>query len=74
LKAGIIIEIFKTNIENHQAAKLILDKLLYQYPSLGINFDLDDCDRILRVEGNDFSVNKVIETVNMLGHKCEVLE
>lgn len=74
MKTEIFIEIFKTNIENQQSAQAIGDNLLNLFPMSCINFDLDDCDRILRVEGNDFTVNKVIETINTLGYKCEILE
>lgn len=74
MKTEIITEIFKTNIENKQSAEVIQNNLLDLFPKSNINFDLEDCDRILRVEGEDFTVNKIIEIVNKLGYECEILE
>ena len=37
------------------------------------NFDLEDCDRILRVEGDGFSVDLIILFLQNKGHHCEIL-
>jgi len=44
------IEIFKTNVTDNASAKDIIEELACLIPSAKINFDLDDCDKILRVE------------------------
>jgi hypothetical protein len=44
-----MVEVFKTNVEELKASKQIIQVLLEQFPSHKINFDLDDCDKILRV-------------------------
>jgi hypothetical protein len=69
------IEIFKTSIcKNHQAVAII--KCLQQYfPHYQINFDLEDCDRILRIETqrNDIN-NKTIEGIVIArGYSCSHL-
>lgn len=45
------VEIFKTNVSNHKLANKIISDLKQLYPEYRINFDLEDCDRILRIEG-----------------------
>lgn len=69
-----MIEVFKTNIsEQHIADGIVID--LYQrLPLLSISFDLDDCDKILRVESEDIIIAKVHQIVRSQGYLCEVLE
>ncbi|MDO6518989.1 hypothetical protein [Zobellia uliginosa] len=50
-----IVEIFKTNVDNQQLANKIVTDLNQLYPEYHINFDLEDCDNILRIE----SCNKI---------------
>ena len=68
-----MVEVFKTNIQNGRQATVILEKLAQLFPKCRINFDLTDCDKILRVEGKIASPQKVIEAVTTNGYKCEVL-
>ena len=44
------IEVFQTNVPDHHTAAELLRQLQTQFPACRINFDLDDCDRILRVQ------------------------
>jgi hypothetical protein len=69
-----MIEVFKTNVEETVQAKRILDILLEHFPDNKINFDLHDCDRILRVEGKSFCPAKIMTLVMENGFKCNVLE
>jgi hypothetical protein len=48
--------------------------LLQHFPGSRINFDLQDCDKILRVEGKDFCSDKMMMLVNKNGFLCEVLD
>lgn len=45
-----LIEIFKTNVNNPQLANKIIAELNQLYPEYRINFDLEDCDNVLRIE------------------------
>lgn len=47
-----IVEIFKTNVDSKQLADKVVSDLNRLYPDYRINFDLEDCDKILRVESN----------------------
>jgi hypothetical protein len=69
-----MIEVFKTNVELEEQVESIKASLIRMFSSLKINFDLDDCDKILRVEGHEFSVDHIRETIHTLGYTCEVLE
>ena len=42
---------FKTNVQECELAHQLTQKLLLCFPHSKINFDLHDCDKILRVEG-----------------------
>ncbi|MEY4877157.1 MAG: hypothetical protein RL708_2306 [Bacteroidota bacterium] len=68
-----MIEVFKTNVLTKETAKMMLSLLSKTYPDLKINFDLSDCDKILRVQGNNISAEKIIELITANGYQCEVL-
>ena len=68
-----MIEVFKTNIENREEAERIRKLLLDQIPYSKVNFDLEDCDKVLRVEGT-VSPLEVIELVKEHSYQCESLE
>ncbi|MGM8362258.1 hypothetical protein ACSV4D_10120 [Flavobacterium sp. ARAG 55.4] len=44
------VEIFKTNVTHNQLANKIVADLKHLYPEYRINFDLEDCDKVLRIE------------------------
>lgn len=67
------VEIFKTNVTSKEAAEKVLDYLSASFPSYKINFDLEDCDKVLRVVGNRIPVDKVLDTVNQMGYDCELI-
>ena len=69
-----MVEVFKTNVENTEYAEHLLRKLMAHYPNFHINFDLQDCDRILRVEGRNIESRRIIEVVCHSGFDCQVLE
>jgi hypothetical protein len=69
-----MVEIFKTNVENITESKVLLQKLSRHFPTHRINFDLDDRDKILRVQGKDVSVEKIIQLLNKENYQCKVLE
>jgi hypothetical protein len=52
---------------------LIVGKLLEHFPNSAINFDLEDCDKILRIHGASISNKKIIELLDSYGYHCEVL-
>ena len=69
-----IVEVFKTNVFEENEARQLVSKLLVHFPQFKINFDLQDCDKILRVEGKEISPEKIIELIHTQGYECQVLE
>ncbi|MFG6687110.1 hypothetical protein ACGK9U_11035 [Mariniflexile sp. HNIBRBA6329] len=56
-----MVEVFKTNISKQKQSNQIIVKLNQTFPKYKINFDLEDCDNILRVENTIGEIdNKVI--------------
>lgn len=69
-----MIEIFRTNVNQEKEAKKILDLLSKKFPDLVMNFDLEDCDKILRVCGCNFTNDEIAEQLQHIGYVCELLE
>jgi hypothetical protein len=70
-----LIEIFKTNVAKKREAKLLVEEMIVYFPHYKINFDLEDCDKILRVETTNGSVrtSSIISLLESKHIKCEVL-
>jgi hypothetical protein len=69
------IEVFKTDIAEEQAALQLTQLLRHNYPGYKVNFDLEDCDHILRIESRDKSIdNQGINSICIeAGFTIEVL-
>jgi len=52
-----MVEIFKTNVNNHLAAQQIIDLFKTVYTEADVSFDLDDCDHIFRINLAEELVN-----------------
>lgn len=68
-----MVDVFKTNIQNIQLADFIVDELEKHFPNSAINFDLSDCDNILRIEHQEEVIDSVFLVFEKLGHFCELL-
>ena len=69
-----MVEVFKTNVGSIRDANYIVQRLAEEFPDYKINFDLSDCDRILRIQGNQILERRIITLMTSLNHTCEVLE
>ena len=69
-----MIEAFKTNIQKKAESKMLHCILSDAFPSFKINFDLSDCDKVLRVEGDTMEAFRIIMLVKEYGFNCEVLD
>lgn len=71
-----IVQIFKTDVQDQKDAKRIILFLHQNYSHCKVNFDLDDCDKILRIESQLESVKE--STVQLVvagyGYNCEPLQ
>lgn len=68
------VEVFRTNVGGVRQASVVMAVIAGQFPSLRVNFDLSDCDRILRVEGLHVQPEHIIEIVKERGFECQALE
>jgi hypothetical protein len=68
-----IVEVFKTNVHDMEISKKLVRQLLDRFPDNLVNFDMEDCDKVLRVEGRTIIPEKIIEILNANGYCCEVL-
>ena len=69
-----MVEAFKTNIQKKAQSKMLLGILSEAFPSVKINFDLSDCDKVLRVEGDNMEARRIMRLVKESGFKCEMLD
>jgi len=69
-----MVEIFKTNVQEFSEAQNLVALLQGHFPDSKINIDLDDCDKVLRVEGTNLRIEKVMTLVTEKGFSCKVLD
>jgi len=70
-----MIEVFKTDVIDPVLAGLLQNRIHRTFPQYRANFDLEDCDRILRVACVTGSVEarRLIQLLEERGFKAEVL-
>ena len=71
-----MVEVFKTNVNDPDTARMLVRLLQRIFMHYRVNFDLNDCDNILRVKCEIYPVqsNLVINVLSELGFKAEILE
>ncbi len=69
-----MIEVFKTNVQEQSHAAELIALFKSYFPGSRINFDLEDCDKVLRFEGGIFHTSKIMSLMNEQGFDCTVLE
>jgi len=66
--------IFKTSVSTQKQA-LKLQPLINKLPLvLDYNFDLEDCDHILRIVSTDLQPQVICELLHTAGFNCETME
>jgi hypothetical protein len=65
-----MVEVFKTNVKRQSQTKNLLTLLRQYFPQSQINFDLDDCDKILRVQGEGCCPIKIAQLLVENGFEC----
>ena len=69
-----MVEAFKTNVQKKTQSKMMLSVLSEAFPSFKINVDLSDCDKVLRVEGDNIVALSIMILVKENGFRCELLD
>ena len=65
-----MVKVFITNVHSKESAADIIANLLVMYPDHRITFDLDDIDKVLRLEGSDFDSNRAENYLIKHGFTC----
>jgi hypothetical protein len=67
---AIRVEVFKTNVSQSGEAAVIIDLLRRHFPYYRVNFDLEDCDLIMRVESPRQEINnrQIIQLLKTRGY------
>ena len=70
-----MIEVFATNITSEGKAKRILTQIEEIFPAYIANFDLEDCDKILRIETLEAIIDtkSIIRLVNEMNGQATLL-
>jgi len=68
-----MVVVFKTNVEQPEQSELLINQIISHVPDGEINFDLEDCDKILRIEAERISNETIIGLLNQNGFHAEVL-
>jgi hypothetical protein len=69
-----MVEVFKTNVQKKAQSEKLLSILSETFPSFKVNFDLSDCDKILRVDGEYIDPVTILTLLKENGFACEILE
>ena len=71
-----MIEVFKTDVVSEAVARQLVATIAEVLEGCRANFDLEDCDRILRVcrDGAEVDAQAVIGLLEKAGYRAEVLE
>lgn len=69
------IVVYKTTVKNRATAESITYSIHQQFPDYEVSFDLEDCDKVLRVENGNGSVNegKIQAILRSYGYRMEKL-
>lgn len=67
------IEIFKTNVYRRSQSRELAGSLQMHFNG-SVHFDLEDCDKVLRIEAAEVDPALVISLVKAQGFDCEVLD
>lgn len=70
-----MVEVFKTNVTKSKIAHGLVRRLIAVLPTYRMTFDLEDCDRIFRVESraNTIDIELIKFYFKKNGFDCEVL-
>ena len=70
-----MIEVFKTNVDQQQHANMLTEQIHAFFSGYRANFDLWDCDRVLRVKSGAGQVEPslVIALLQKFGFHAEIL-
>jgi hypothetical protein len=69
-----MIEVYKTNVSDAETACIIINQIRAKIKGVKANFDLSDCDHVLRVEHIEFDVKLISQIVSEMGFSASPFE
>lgn len=69
-----MIYVFKTSVQTDEEIGILKPKLNRLSQSIKWNFDLEDCDNILRVDSPDILPKMIIDLLSKSNFECQELE
>ena len=69
-----MIYVFKTSVKTKKQVKGLLPHINKILPAEKWNFDLHDCDKILRIDSEEYLASKIADLLNSQKFYCEELE
>jgi len=70
-----MVEVFKTNVEDPKDAVVLIDRIQKTFADHKANFDLEDCDKVLRVKSNVVLIQPslIINLLRKMGFEANIL-
>ena len=70
-----MVEVFKTDVTDQHHANMLIEQIQKNFAGYTVNFDLEDCDKILRVKSASLEIEsgRLISLFKHLGFHAEVL-
>ena len=69
-----MIHVFKTSVTKEVDIKKLKPRIDGLTDDMKWNFDLEDCDNILRIDSSSISPKTIIEVLNEFNFECQELE
>jgi hypothetical protein len=71
-----MVEVFKTDVEKQSQANLLINLICIGFTGYQATFDLEDCDKILRIasSGQPVCCESIIELLESFGYQAVILE
>ena len=70
-----MVEVFRTNVSDRNQARMVIEQIHKTFVGYTANFDLDDCDKILRVKSTTEFIEAalLVDLLRSFGFQAEVL-
>lgn len=68
-----MVEVFKTNAAHKYQSEMLVQLLQYHLPGSTIHFDLDDCDKVLRISAASICAPDITDLLHRNGCVAEVM-
>lgn len=68
------VEVFKTNVKTKRNADMVVHRIKRILPVGRVSFDLEDCDKVLRIEATEIQSQSILNLLLELGFTCTLLE